>query len=384
MAKKKEIKSIIDLHCHSNFGSGKDSILRLYNHAVKNKMAALVITDKYPAVGASSGKISFYEVNNFLEDLKKLKDDGWQQKIPIIVGMEYVWPEWLVGGFSVKTLIFGEKAIDQLLGLERYRKVDGLSRDGKILKTIYESAEIISLSLSSAEKFRLVNYESGDYLIERFNEEKKRWIKTSLKKEEIPTEVYGEPKQKQVKRMLETGETISDIWNLFELALTCELIENEEGIIEEGDGIESAVVLCSPDPNQIKSQEDQADLISSLPSHFLNILDSVEVSYKGQSKMKGDLNYSLQALYFADSLGALPVVNSDAMQAELYGKSKFCNEFSILIKSESDLIKAILDGDVTNNHWKSMETFCKEAKEVEDSLIQDGNLIFSTGAGDDF
>jgi len=381
--KEQKVKSRIDLHCHSNFGAGKDSVLRLYNQAINQKLTALVIADKYPAVGFTSGKMPFYEINEFLLDLKQLKKDGWKQKIPIIVGMEYTWPEWLIGGFSVKTLVFGSKAIDQLLGLERYRKVDGVDRAGNILKQIHEKAEIIPLNISEGEQFQLIRYESGESVIKRFNNEKNRWVTTSLQEKEIPLDVYGEKTHKEMKRMIKTGETLSEVWRSFEIALTHKLVENEDGILEEKGGIDSAIILCSPDANQIRPEKN-IELIASLPKYFLNIIDSVEVSYGGLSKKKENTNYSLIAYQFANSINALPVLSSDALQAEMYGKEAICNEFSIEIKSENDLIKAILDKDVIKQHNKNIEDFCKRATESKEAIVQDGSLIFATGAGDEF
>ena len=128
--KQEEVSSRIDLHCFSDLGSGKDSIIRLYYSAIQKKLDALVITDKFPGTKTDS----FYRAHDLLEDLDQMRKDGWKQKIPVIVGLEYTWPEWLIGGLIIKTLVFGSQAIDQLIGLERYRSIDGYDADGNLYR----------------------------------------------------------------------------------------------------------------------------------------------------------------------------------------------------------------------------------------------------------
>lgn len=346
----------LDLHCYTNFGLGSDSILKLYNSALKKEIPALVLTDIFPSSDPS--KISYYETLDFLVDLEDLKDHGWKQKIPIIVGIEYKWPEWLMGGKQVSTLIFGTQAIHQILELEKYRKRDGYDKDGNIFIRSYAPRNIINLNIEGRTDFRLIVGEGEKDLIQRFNEEKSRWVYTDLDASEIKEEWRVEGFVGQVLVKSYTGENLIDIWSKFQLALTYQLEDfNEIEDLSKLNPIESAVILCSPDPSYLNEDGE-----NYLPKQFLDLIDGIEISYYGQAKLENNLNYSEVALKFAEKNKKIGLINTHAYSAALYGSIR--NEFKGLINSESELINFILDQKVTKSHLKNLELFCKTAKEV--------------------
>ena len=222
-------------------------------------------------------------------------------------------------------------------------------------------------------------------VIQYFNPSKNRWLNTEINPEKIPEDAfYKEEEIVSFKYKELTGETIEEVWDYFRDALTKQMEENPEtGEIKTTGSIDSAVILCSLDLDY-----------STLPAYFQSILDGIEISYQGLAKQAKNKNLSLQALNFADELEILPVINSEAHQLELLGMAdKVCNNFSIRINSEPALIKAILEGKVTDKHWDSVEKFSKTAKKITvdanglaKNILAENELgiIWKTGRGDEY
>ena len=357
----------IDLRVHTLNGKGKHSIVDYYFKALDN-YGALVLSDVYP--NTTKDYDSYERTTKTIQDLIRV---GFEPKIPIIVGIEFEWPAWLVGLSGVKTLIFGSKAIQQVLDLERYRSPRNVDEKGAIYELVEDDA--IVTDLETVKQLRLVKINNGSSFIQVYDDRKQKWVRSKTPPDKVTPDLLGDSREEKVKYQQPTGETRKSILWKYQQALTTEIVEEDLNFKSQG-SIESALVLCFN-----YSDVHVLENFSELNSNFVELLDGIDITIAGKRVKNNSADYNQLAFEIAKENNLLPVITSNSHQVEVYGQNKFISDFEQDIKSEEDLVGAILDRIISNKHMEFVTKFLEEG-ETKDT--NETGLVHNFGDSDSY